>query len=419
VVNIIVDGTCVGAQSYWNAEATMLAHCRGALVMTPSGCMLLTGKRALEYSGSVSAPTNLGIGGLDEVMGPNGQAQYSAPNLRDAYALLFQHYALTYVPPSEGYVRAVTSSDPAERDVTRMAYNGSEGFATIGEIFSDEANPGRKRPFSVREVLRAVADQDVPVLERWSDWEGAETAVTCHAQLGGQPVCLIGIESMPLRRRGEIPSDGPDGWSSGTLFPQSSRKVARAIQSVSGVCPVVVLANLSGFDGSPESLRRWQLEYGAQIGRAVVNFKGPIIFNVIARYHGGAYVVFSQGLNESLKSVALEGTYASVIGGGPAAAVVFSGLVRRRTRADGRIQEAQAHLATTNDLERPAAQTEYEALYRKVEAEVQSAVALEFDNVHTVQRAKDVGSLSEIITPERLRPFLITSIREGLDRYHG
>ena len=55
----------------------------------------------------------------------------------------------------------------------------------------------------------------------------------------------------------------------------------------------MVLANLSGFDGSPESLRKMQLEYGAEIGRAIVNFDGPIVFCVVSRYHGGAFVVFS------------------------------------------------------------------------------------------------------------------------------
>ena len=29
----------------------------------------------------------------------------------------------------------------------------------------------------------------------------------------------------------------------------------------------------------------WQLEYGAEIGRAVTNFRGPIVFVVITRYH--------------------------------------------------------------------------------------------------------------------------------------
>ena len=32
---------------------------------------------------------------------------------------------------------------------------------------------------------------------------------------------------------------------------------------------------------------------GAEIGRAVVNFDGPIVFCVVSRYHGGAFVVFS------------------------------------------------------------------------------------------------------------------------------
>jgi acetyl-CoA carboxylase carboxyltransferase component len=97
----------------------------------------------------------------------------------------------------------------------------------------------------------------------------------------------------------------------------------------------VILANLSGFDGSPESMRKLQLEYGAEIARAVVNFRGPILFLVVSRYHGGAYVVFSRALSPRLRAAALEGSYASVIGGGPAAAVVFPREVRApaQTRA--------------------------------------------------------------------------------------
>ena len=75
-VNIVVTGINVGAQPYWNAEATMLMHTRGILVMTPESAMVLTGKTALDYSGSVSAEDNIGIGGYEHIMGPNGQAQY-------------------------------------------------------------------------------------------------------------------------------------------------------------------------------------------------------------------------------------------------------------------------------------------------------------------------------------------------------
>src|ERR1700749_975130 len=119
----------------------------------------------------------------------------------------------------------------------------------------------------------------------------------------------------------------------------SPKKLARPINPASGNRPLVILANLSGFDGSPESMRRLQLEYGAEIGRAVVNFKGPMVFCVISRFHGGAYVVFSRALNENLEVVALEGTYASVIGGAPAAAVVFAGEVEARARKDTRLQQ--------------------------------------------------------------------------------
>src|SRR6202040_1414891 len=38
-INVIVAGINVGAQPYWNAEATMLMHTKGILVMTPDGAM--------------------------------------------------------------------------------------------------------------------------------------------------------------------------------------------------------------------------------------------------------------------------------------------------------------------------------------------------------------------------------------------
>src|SRR6202043_1836208 len=104
-----------------------------------------------------------------------------------------------------------------------------------------------------------------------------------------------------------------------TLSPRSAKKMARALNSASGSRPLVILANLSGFDGSPESLRRLQLEYGAEIGRAIVNFDGPIVFCVVSRYHGGAFVVFSATLNDSMEVAAVAGSYASVIGGAPPA----------------------------------------------------------------------------------------------------
>jgi acetyl/propionyl-CoA carboxylase alpha subunit/acetyl-CoA carboxylase carboxyltransferase component len=415
-VNLLINGINVGAQPYWNAEATMLMHTRGILVMTPKAAMVLTGKRALDYSGSVSAEDNLGIGGYDRIMGVNGQAQYWARDMNDACHILFRHYEHTYVLSGEPFPRRAATGDPIDRDIGDYPHyeNGGEGFARIGEIMSDETNPGRKKPFDIRRVMMAAIDQDHPPLERWGGMRAADTAVVWDAHLGGYPVCLIGFESHAVPRMGFIPADGPDQWSAGTLFPQSSKKVARAINSASDNRPLVVLANLSGFDGSPESMRRLQLEYGAEIGRAVINFKGPMVFCVISRYHGGAYVVFSRALNEQLEVAALEGTYASVIGGAPAAAVVFTGEVDARTRQDERLQSLDKAIVDSGGAEKGKLRAQRNDLYQFVYSEKLGEIAGEFDRVHSVHRALRVGALDHIIPPAGLRPYLVSALERGM-----
>ena len=421
-VNLVVNGINVGAQPYWNAEATMLMHTRGILIMTPKAAMVLTGKRALDYSGSVSAEDNQGIGGYDRIMGINGQAQYWARDIDEACHILLRHYDHTYAAPGERSPRQAATTDPIDRDVRVHPHgrngngNGEDGFETIGEILSDETNPGRKKSFDIRKVMMAAIDQDHAPLERWAGMRAAETAVVWDAHLGGYPVCLIGIESRPVPRLGFVPADGPDQWCAGTLFPQSSKKVARAINAASNNRPVVVLANLSGFDGSPESMRRLQLEYGAEIGRAVVNFKGPIVFCVISRYHGGAYVVFSRALNENVEVAALEGTYASVIGGAPAAAVVFASEVEARARKDARLQALSQAIAQAEGAEKGRLRAQWDELFKVVHSEKLGEMASEFDRVHSVQRALDVGALNYIIPPANLRPYLIHAIKRGIRR---
>ncbi|QTD52505.1 ATP-binding protein [Sulfidibacter corallicola] len=413
-INLIVDGINVGAQSYWNAEATMLMHTRGCLIMTPRGTMLLTGKGALDYAGSVSAEDNIGIGGMQRIMGPNGQAQYPAKNLLDACNTLFRYYALTYVSPEDHYPRNYSVTDPEDRDITleSYAFNLTPDFKRIGDIFGDATNPGKKKPFDMRQVMRAVADKDQKPLERWPLMAEADNTIVWDTTLGGFCVSMIGIQSFPIKRRDGVPNDGPDTWTGGTLFPLSSKKLARAINVASGKRPIVLLANLSGFDGSPESLRRLQLEYGAEIGRAVVNFKGLILFCVLSRYHGGAYVVFSNVLNPGLKALALEGTYASVIGGAPAAAIVFPREVRKRTMKDGRIDALQKELEVAAANERDGLRARFQEVFNEVYSEKQAELAAEFEGVHTVQRAKDVGSLDDILQAPKLRPYLIGALRE-------
>ena len=203
-VNVVVAGINVGAQPYWNAEATMLMHTKGILVMTPDSAMVLTGKQAIDYSGGVSAEDNFGIGGYQRIMGPNGEAQYWAPSLAAAYG--DPRGPLRPVVPgarASGGRAGPHTDDPVDRDV-RSAPHRVEGvdFTTVGDIFSDTANPDRKKPFDIRTLMGAVLDQDHDPLERWPEMAEAEMAVVYDARLGGLAVTMIGMESRPLPRHG-------------------------------------------------------------------------------------------------------------------------------------------------------------------------------------------------------------------------
>ena len=177
-----------------------------------------------------------------------------------------------------------------------------------------------------------------------------------------------------------------------------------------------MLANLSGFDGSPESMRHWQLEYGAEIGRAVTNFRGPIVFVVVSRYHGGAFVVFSKRLNERMEIAAVEGSYASVIGGAPAAATVFAREVTSRTRPGSARARTAGPAGCGSRTSRPPGGCAggWPTITAQVRSEKLGELAAEFDRVHSIERALAVGSVDRIIPARELRPYLIDAVERGL-----
>ncbi|HXC80577.1 MAG TPA: carboxyl transferase domain-containing protein, partial [Trebonia sp.] len=163
--------------------------------------------------------------------------------------------------------------------------------------------------------------------------------------------------------------------------------------------------------------------YGAEIGRAVVNFDGPIVFCVVSRYHGGAFVVFSETLNDNMEIAAVEGSYASVIGGAPAAAVVLAAEVNKRTAADPRVTGLQAELAQAaadgSDADATQLRARLASVRATVHAEKLGQIADEFDNVHSIERALSVGSVNTIVPPARLRPYLIDAVQRGMRRTPG
>jgi hypothetical protein len=114
-----------------------------------------------------------------------------------------------------------------------------------------------------------------------------------------------------------------------------------------------------------------------------------------------------------MKVAALAGSYASVIGGAAAAAVVFGRDVRKRTMADPRVAAARAELEASRDAAtRAARRTHLARVVEEVTLEKQADVAAEFDAVHTVERAQKVGSLHTIIEPRELRKMLASWLAE-------
>jgi len=98
-----------------------------------------------------------------------------------------------------------------------------------------------------------------------------------------------------------------------------------------------------------------------------------------------------------------------VIGGGPAAAVVFSREAQARALRD------PALAALRREAERraePEARGAYDAAYRQALLRKQAELGAEFDAIHTVERALEVGSLERLIPADRIRPYLIGLVEQ-------
>ncbi|MBV9832250.1 MAG: hypothetical protein JOZ82_11715, partial [Marmoricola sp.] len=101
---------------------------------------------------------------------------------------------------------------------------------------------------------------------------------------------------------------------------------------------------------------------------------------------------------------------ASVIGGAPAAAVVFTGEVDKRTAASPAMRSLDERIAAARNGERIALRAEQSALRAAIRAEKIGEVAAEFDGIHDIHRAVEVGSVDAVIPASRLRPEIIAAI---------
>ena len=108
-----------------------------------------------------------------------------------------------------------------------------------------------------------------------------------------------------------------------------------------------------------------------------------------------------------------------MIGGAPAAAVVFAGEVERAATDDERIQALDRLIAEAEGAERQRLRARRGALWDEVLADKRRAFADRFDRVHSIERAVRMGSVTSIIELPSLRSSLIDAVERGIGRAEG
>ena len=118
-----------------------------------------------------------------------------------------------------------------------------------------------------------------------------------------------------------------------------------------------------------------------------------------------------------MEVLAVEGSFASVLGGAPAAAVVFTRDVNARTAADPAVKDLEAKLtAAETDADRAHLRVELASARTDVRNAKLGEVASEFEAIHNIGRAQQVGSVDHIVPAAELRPQIIAAIERGIAR---
>ena len=397
----------------------MLMHTKGILVMTPESAMVLTGKQALDYSGGVSAEDNFGIGGYERIMGPNGQAQYWAPDLAGACEILLAYYERTYVAPGERFPRRAETADPVDRDVRAVAARGAGLRPRHGRrdlLRGDQ--PGAQE--AVRHPLgdargRRRRPRAAGALGGHARGRGRRRRGTRTSAAGRSP--MLGIESRPLPRFGPVPADGPGPVDAGHAVPAGLEQDRAGDQR--RLRPPAArrarqprrLRRLARVDAPAAArVRRRDRPRGRQLRRPDRLLRHLALpRRRVRRLLAPAQ---RQPRDDRARGRARVGDRRRAGRGGR---VRPRGRRRARARTP-RIAELDERIAAAEGAERERLRGERERAWAEVRSEKLGELAAEFDAIHSVERAVEVGSVDRIIAAAELRPYLIDAVERGMQR---
>ena len=379
--------------------------------------MVLTGKQALDFSGGVSAEDNFGIGGFERIMGPNGQGQYWAPTLQEACRVLMRHYEHTYVVPGERFPRRRPTDDPIDRDVRTAPHTSVAGsdFTLVGDVFSAEHNPERKKPFNIRSVMRAVdrhrlrtARTLVAVAAR-GDRSRVGRARRRHPGVPAGPrVAHSRPARIPARRRAaELDTPGRCSRSRRARSPGRSTRPAATVPSwCSPTCPASTARRSRC--ALAARIRRRDRPGGHELPRPDrVRRRFALPRRRIRRVLQAAQRATRDRGGRGLLRLGHRRRTRQP-------AVVF---VKRRRRPD-RAGSARGQPARAARGRRRPAECERRCTRRVPQCAPRSWARWQRSStaIHNIQRALAVGSVDRIIRAADLRPYIIDALERGMAR---
>lgn len=421
-INLIINETNIGAQSYWDSMATIIYETSGILIMTPKGCMALTGPKALtcalystvgseqieQHTQSLFPKGLQSLSGHELIHGPNSDSMVFAKNLEEAISVLMLHHYYAYLKPNEKIVCQRSSfteypKPPETLDLLKVEIdNFLKGF-----------KPNR------RVILDYLRDTDsAPPLQFWADAQGLRKQISQQGDLPQEASTIV--QEILIGGHSTMVIFTPTG----PLTPTDSDIIARALYKASGRMQVLIIGSLSGFNCDPLSMGNRQLLAGAWIGKSMVDHQGPIIIFNLGSLVGGTFVVFNKQLNPYIKILAIEGARVQVIGGKSAAKVVFHSLVVKQALQDERLSTQKKTSLSTEAYEKEDSisqiskekMKEIEESHKKIRsdviAEIENKEGIAFDQFHNVNRAKKVRSIDKIISFSHMREGIIETFEE-------
>ena len=369
--------------------------------------MVLTGKQALDFSGGVSADDNFGIGGYDRVMGPNGQAQYWAPSLADACALLLHHYEL-HVRDAR---RAVPAPDrrrptPLDRDVRPFPHAAVPDcdFTRRRRHLLCRAQP--RAQAALRHALGDARGHRPATASRWSAgrrWREGDNSVVWDTRIGGIPVSACSAWSRdPIARQGFVPGRRPAVVDLGHAVPavlaqDRARRQRRERQPAAGRAGEPVgLRRVAGVDAAlAAGVRRRDRPCGHQLqGPDRVRRRLALPRRCVRGVLQGAE---RRDGDRGRRGLVRVGDRRRAGGGHGVRPRGQAAHRRRSPRASRRKKRWPAPRAPR----RPSGARALAEITEQVRSEKLGEVAGEFDAIHTIERALRVGSVDRIISAAR------------------